>query len=115
MSRAIRYHALLAGAVILAGWSHPCRAASPSARVTFDHDDDAGQLRALIDGADGLIPGHYRVGIDCWETLPQAGGPPAKSLVPARYREPATSGLELVVELGARPMTVEFDVRLDSP
>ncbi|MDY0169213.1 MAG: hypothetical protein RBS80_21905 [Thermoguttaceae bacterium] len=73
--------------------------------------DAQGKFRATtFDGGDGLIPGRYRVGIDCWEILPQADGPPAKSLVPAAYREPATSGLELVVEPGARSMTVEFDV-----
>jgi len=48
-------------------------------------------------------------------TLPRAEGPPAKSHVPARYREPATSGLELVVEPGARSMNVEFHVQTNTP
>ena len=74
--------------------------------------DAQGDFRATtFDAGDGLIPGHYRVGIDCWETLPRAEGPRAVSLVPAAYREPGTSGLELVVEPGARSLTVEFNVR----
>ncbi len=78
--------------------------------------DAQGYFRATsFDGGDGLVPGHYRVGIDCWETLPRAEGPPAKSHVPNRYREPATSGLELVVEPGARSMTAEFDVQINAP
>ncbi len=78
--------------------------------------DAQGHFRATtFDGTDGLIPGHYRIGVDCWETLPQAEGPPAVSLVPAAYREPSTSGLELVVEPGARSMTVEFDLRANAP
>jgi len=76
--------------------------------------DAQGHFRATtFDGADGLIPGRYRVGVDCWETLPQAEGPPAVSLVPAPYREPGSSPLELVVEPGSGALTVEFDLVAD--
>ncbi|MDZ7617319.1 MAG: hypothetical protein U1E05_09955 [Patescibacteria group bacterium] len=56
------------------------------------------------------MPGRYRVGIDCWRTPPQADGPPAVSLVPEAYREPSSSGLELVVEPGDAAITADFDI-----
>ncbi len=74
--------------------------------------DTQGNFRATtFDGADGLIPGVYRVGVDCWDRPPQAEGPPARSLVPPAYREPALSPLELVVESGTRSMTVDWDLK----
>ena len=77
-------------------------------RATFDTD---GRFCAttFVDG-DGLIPGHYRVGIDCWQTPPLAEGPPAVSLVPDAYREPGSSGMELVVEPGVRSVTADYNV-----
>ncbi len=78
--------------------------------------DAQGYFRAgSFSGTDGLVPGRYRVGVDCWDRLPRAEGPPAKSFVPHAYREPATSPLELVVEPGARSMDVEFDLQTNSP
>jgi hypothetical protein len=78
--------------------------------------DTQGHFQATtFEGGDGLIPGQYRIGVDCWNTLPRAEGPPATSLVPRAYREPATSPLELRVEPGAGSMTVEFDLLSTSP
>ncbi len=47
--------------------------------------------------ADGLMPGKYRVGVECWKIPPVMGGPPPVSYVPASYQNPATSGIELVI------------------
>jgi len=65
-------------------------------------------------GADGLVPGTYRVTIECWKTppmednpeTPEVEGSEGESYVPADYR-PA----DLIVEPGARgKLTVTYDV-----
>lgn len=78
-------------------------------RAEFDSE---GNFRTTsFEGPDGLVPGRYRVGVDCWDRPPRAEGPPARSLVPPAYREPASSPLELVIESGTRSMTVEWDLK----
>ncbi len=70
------------------------------ARAYFGTD---GYFRAgAFDDADGLIPARYRVGIHCWQVEPTIDGPPAVSFVPGRYTTAGSSGLEFVVEPGAR-------------
>ena len=60
---------------------------------------------------DGLIPGHYKIGVECWEVPPSMDSPrPAKSYVPARYQSPKDSGLEVTVVPGQRVVEVDFDV-----
>lgn len=77
-------------------------------RAAFDTDGHF--IVTTFTESDGLMPGRYRVGIDCWQTPPQAEGPPAVSLVPEAYREPGSSGLELVVEPGAAAITADFNI-----
>ena len=45
---------------------------------------------------DGLVPGKYRVTIECWEQSPGDDGTPGKSLIPDGYTPP-----ELEIEVGA--------------
>lgn len=60
---------------------------------------------------DGLVPGKYRVGIECWEVPPSMDRSQIpKSFLPAKYQSPVTSGLEVVVEPGARVVEVRFDI-----
>lgn len=49
---------------------------------------------------DGLVPGRYSVAV--------RPGDPAKSVIPARYQENATSGLE--VDVPVDKSTIEFDI-----
>jgi hypothetical protein len=65
-----------------------------------------------FDAGDGLVPGRYVVSIHCWQIPPTIDGPPAVSHIPARYTTAATSGLELIVESGAR--RVEWNAQLKS-
>ena len=61
----------------------------------------------------GLVPGKYRVAVQCWELPPdesRAEHPLGKSYVPARYRDPATSGLEFDLPAGADPVEIKLDV-----
>jgi hypothetical protein len=60
---------------------------------------------------DGLVPGTYRASLEIWEVPPTMGGPPPKSLVPPKYRNASTSGLELTVPSdGEGPVQVEWDI-----
>ena len=60
---------------------------------------------------DGLMPGRYRAAVYCGEPVNgmDAAG---KSFVPAKYQNPAQSGLEVVVEPGARRVYLEYDIPL---
>ena len=60
--------------------------------------------------ADGLRPGRYRVGVECWKIPPVMGGPPPVSYVPAAYQNPMTSGIELVITSGDSARTLQFDI-----
>ncbi len=53
----------------------------------------------------GLVPGKYRVVIECWETPPNMEGKPVKSYVPAQFAAP-----EIIVEVGKSPQEFTFDV-----
>jgi hypothetical protein len=66
---------------------------------------------AAFEGRPGLMPGTYKIAVECWEVLPTMEPPsPGKSYVPAKYQNGSTSGFEVTVEAG-KPLTdVTFDV-----
>lgn len=74
--------------------------------------DKSGRFEArAFEHTNGLIPGEYRVSIECWEVPPSMGGPPAKSYINRRYTNPSSSGLELSVPAEHRGvLEVEYDV-----
>ena len=52
-------------------------------------------------GKQGLYPGTYRIGIECWEVQPTFDDPSAgKSAVPEKFHSPGTSELEVTIEEG---------------
>lgn len=56
--------------------------------------------------SDGLVPGKYRVRVECWKQPPGDDGTPGVAYVKAGYEAP-----DLVVEPGTRgPVKVEYDV-----
>jgi hypothetical protein len=60
---------------------------------------------------DGLMPGRYQVGVECWEEPPTDIRPAGKNpYVAEKHRNPKTSGLELVV-----PIEGMLDAKLDVP
>ena len=64
---------------------------------------------------DGLVPGEYRVHVQCWEVAPQEVGPgeeaPAPiSFIPTRYGDTATSGLSVSVPADRREVEVRFEL-----
>lgn len=60
---------------------------------------------------DGLVPGKYKMAVECWEVRPEMMSPtPPKSYVRQRYGSPQTSGLTVVVEPGQKVVTLNLDV-----
>ena len=59
---------------------------------------------------DGLIPGTYRIALECWEVEPTDTSP-GKSYTAEHYTSPARSGLELTIEPGTRePVELKYDI-----
>lgn len=71
--------------------------------------DGAFQAKTFAPG-DGLLPGRYRLRIDCWKTPPNMEGKPSQSYLPAKYQNPQQSGLELNVKPGDDPITFDIDI-----
>ncbi len=70
------------------------------------------QLSTFQDG-DGLLPGKYHVVITAFENAPTAeeyaAGAKRKSLIPEKYGNPATSGLEVIVTDSSNEFTFELN------
>jgi hypothetical protein len=78
--------------------------------VTMARD---GSFVAESSVGNGLVPGKYRVGVECWELPPdesRAEHPFGKSYVPKKYQNSATSGLEFEVPSGSGEINVKLDV-----
>jgi hypothetical protein len=59
----------------------------------------------------GLVPGTYGVRIECYEVEPSMDKPgQEKSYVPDKYRNPKTSGLQLVIAPGDRSKEFNQDI-----
>lgn len=60
---------------------------------------------------DGLIPGTYKIAVECWEVRPDMMSPTAaKSYVPSRYGSSQTSGFAVSVEPGQKVVRLNLDV-----
>ncbi|QDU88823.1 hypothetical protein Pla175_22070 [Pirellulimonas nuda] len=73
----------------------------------------SGKYRAgTFKAGDGLLPGKYRISIQCWKTPPSAGGPPEVSYIDDKYTRMLTSGYTLDVEAGGD--AIKLDLPLDA-
>lgn len=84
----------------------------PMRPATADFDVD-GLFRSATtyEAGDGVLPGKYRVRVECWEQAPNMEGKPVKSHVPSRYDNAATSGLEATIGADADPQRLSFNVQ----
>lgn len=57
--------------------------------------------------SDGLMPGSYRVGIECWKVPPTMGGPPPVSYLPDAYQSPMWT---LEIEPESKALDLSYDV-----
>lgn len=58
------------------------------AHAEFDTD-------GTFEAREGLMPGRYKVTVECWERPPTPEDDPGKNYVPPEYRSPATTPFEL--------------------
>lgn len=87
-----------------AGSARPSRPAS----ATFATD---GRFQATSwEPGDGLVPGTYAVVVECWQTPPTMGGPPAVSHVPEAYRSAETTPLKLEVPGDGKPVRADLEI-----
>jgi hypothetical protein len=89
----------------------------PSAPGTSGHPalgkfDVEGKLTVTtFQKGDGLVPGRYKLAVECWEIPPRMGSPtPAKSYLPKRYQSAVASGLAVLVESGQRLVRIQLEV-----
>lgn len=79
--------------------------------VSADFDADGNFQTTSFTPGDGLLPGKYKISVTCWETPPSMANPKAaRSAVPVKYQNAATSDLELPVELGKPQTGLKLDV-----
>lgn len=63
--------------------------------------------------ANGLLPGKYRIAVECWIEEPTenpAGKREGVSAAPRKYLSPTTSGLEFEVRPDRKPLRADFDI-----
>ena len=60
---------------------------------------------------DGLLPGKYKIAVECYETPPNMEGKPVKSHIAEKYINGETSGLDINVE--PKSKRIDFDIELE--
>ena len=80
-------------------------------RPTLAKFDERGRFRVTTwDRGDGLVPGRYKVRVECWEIPPELGGTEGKSYVPAKYQCPTTTDLVVEIAPDDRSRTLELNL-----
>lgn len=82
----------------------------PLRPATGDFGSDGKYSAATFEPNDGVMPGKYKVYIECWETAPNMEGKPVKSFVPKKYQTADTSGLEMEVTRESRAQVFDIDI-----
>jgi hypothetical protein len=85
----------------------------PIRPATAEFDADGRFAAKTWDSGDGMMPGRYKITVECWEVPPTMGGPPSKSYVPPKYESTATSPLEIALEPGDDEQVLQLDVKSD--
>ena len=88
-------------------------ASGGSQRPAMAHFDCDGNITiTTFKKGDGLLPGTYQVGVECWKIPPKMGPNLANtpSYVIKKYQSPATSGLEVEVKPTDSIVEISFDV-----
>ena len=75
-----------------------------------DFDTDGWYTVSSWEPGDGLVPGKYKVGVECWKVRPTMDGPPSVSYVAEPYQASATSELVIVIEPGSSAVEQNWDI-----
>ena len=97
------------GTIIFAILKSPDGVSARSGRAQFD---SSGYYSAtLFQRGDGLFPGTYKVGIQCWKSPPNMEGKPVISFIDRKFNSAARSPLDqLVLEPGGDDLELDFDL-----
>jgi hypothetical protein len=77
-------------------------------RADFEPD---GRFRVgTWEDGDGLMPGKYRISIECWRKPPSMGDPDTLSYVPVELRIASRSPWEIEIAVDGDPVEIERDV-----
>lgn len=80
-------------------------------RPTLAKFDERGRFRVTTwDRGDGLMPGRYKITVECWEITPELGGAEGKSFVPKKYQDPTITDLAVDIAPDDRSRTLELNV-----
>ena len=60
---------------------------------------------------DGLMPGRYRVSVECWKVRPSIDGPSSVSYVPIELQVASRSKWEIKVAVDGEAIEIERDIR----
>lgn len=83
----------------------------PTRPAMAKFDTDGEYTTTSYEPGDGLIPGTYKVAVECYETPPNMEGKRVKSYIDAKYMNGETSGFELSVEPNSRPIKFDIDLK----
>ena len=60
---------------------------------------------------DGLLPGEYRINVECWESRPSMDAQAGRSYVPTKFQAGMSSDFKVVVPADSSdPLELSFDV-----
>ncbi len=80
-------------------------------RPTLAKFDEGGRFRVTTwDRNDGLMPGRYKITVECWEVPPELGGAEGKSFVPSKYQAATTTDFVVEIAPDDRSKTLELNV-----
>ncbi|MCC6508226.1 MAG: hypothetical protein IT423_03910 [Pirellulaceae bacterium] len=82
----------------------------PLRPATGDFDAEGRYAAMTFEPGDGMIPGKYKVYIECWEQAPNMEGKPVKSFVPKKYQNAETSGIEINLTTDSASREENFNV-----
>lgn len=84
----------------------------PLRPATGEFGVDGNYSAQTFEPNDGLMPGKYKIAVECWETPPNMDGKPVKSFAPKKFQSHDTSGLTL--EVDKQSSRKEFNVDVTS-
>lgn len=80
-------------------------------RPTLAKFDERGRFRVTTwDRNDGLMPGRYKITVECWEVPPELGGAEGKSYVPSKYQDPTSTDLAVEIAPSDRSKELELNI-----
>lgn len=80
-------------------------------RPTLAKFDQRGRFRVTTwDRGDGLMPGRYKITVECWEIPPELGGAEGKSYVPPRNQDPTSTDLTVEIAPDDRARTLDLNI-----